>query len=167
MYKIATITFSPCIDKSTTVEKLLPDKKLYCSKPELTPGGGGINVARAIKKLGGEALAIYPEGGYSGHYLNQLLKAEGIAVAPVIASESTRENLMVLDEASNLQYRFGMPASTVLESEWLQCLTVLSQYPVEYVIVSGSLPPGVPTDLVARIVWVAKKKEQKLIADIS
>jgi len=66
MSKIVTITFNPCIDKSATVPQLIPGKKLSCSEPDFEPGGGGINVARAIKKLGGEALAIYPSGGYSG-----------------------------------------------------------------------------------------------------
>ena len=47
MSLIATITFSPCIDKSTSVSSLIPEKKLKCATPKLEPGGGGINVARA------------------------------------------------------------------------------------------------------------------------
>ena len=63
MPTIVTVTFSPCIDKTTSVKKIFPDKKLQCSPPKLEPGGGGINVARAIKKLGGNAVAIFPSGG--------------------------------------------------------------------------------------------------------
>jgi 6-phosphofructokinase 2 len=66
MSQIVTVTFNPCIDKSATVPQLIAEKKLSCSEPRFEPGGGGINVARAIKKLGGEATAIYPAGGYSG-----------------------------------------------------------------------------------------------------
>ena len=72
MPSIITITFSPCIDKSTSVASLVPEKKLRCKPPKLEPGGGGINVARAIKKLGGEATAIFPSGGYTGKYFNHL-----------------------------------------------------------------------------------------------
>ena len=72
-----TITFNPCIDKSTSVESLAPEKKLKCSTPTFEPGGGGINVARAIKQLGGSATAIYPSGGYSGKFLQTLLENEG------------------------------------------------------------------------------------------
>ena len=62
MPEIVTITFNPCIDKSSSVNALLPDKKLRCTSFINEAGGGGINVARAIKKLGGNALAIYLAG---------------------------------------------------------------------------------------------------------
>jgi 6-phosphofructokinase 2 len=78
MSQILTITFNPCIDKSATVPQLLPEKKLTCSEPHFEPGGGGVNVARAIKKLGGEATAIYPAGGYTGNFFNKLLAKEKI-----------------------------------------------------------------------------------------
>jgi 6-phosphofructokinase 2 len=74
MAAIVTVTLNPCIDKSTITPMLVPEKKLRCAKPKYEPGGGGLNVARAIKKLGGEALAIYPVGGHTGHYLKQLVR---------------------------------------------------------------------------------------------
>ncbi len=55
MEKIVTLTLNPAIDKSTTVDAIAPDKKLRCSAPRFEPGGGGINVSRAIKKLGGDS----------------------------------------------------------------------------------------------------------------
>src|SRR4051812_15620330 len=114
MPKIIIITFNPCIDKSTTVLMLDADKKLKCTAPCFEPGGGGINVARALRRLGEEVLAIYPSGGYSGKFLNELLQRENIAIQPVPASSHTRENLIVLDESSNKQYRFGMPGPVLL-----------------------------------------------------
>src|SRR3954469_487664 len=122
MFNIATLTFSPCIDKSTTVGKLLPDKKLYCSDPVFEPGGGGINVARAIKKLGGEALAIYPAGGRSGTTFTSLLNKEHVASIIIETRMDTRENIIVYDEASRQQYRFGMPANELLKEEWFSML---------------------------------------------
>ncbi|MBK8496379.1 MAG: hypothetical protein IPL50_16285 [Chitinophagaceae bacterium] len=56
------------MDKSTSIPTLIPEKKLRCAVPKLEPGGGGINVARAIQKLGGSAVAIFPSGGYTGKY---------------------------------------------------------------------------------------------------
>src|SRR5215217_4187191 len=106
MSQIVTITFNPCIDKSATVAQLIPEKKLHCSKPTFEPGGGGINVARAIKKLGGEATAIYPAGGYSGKFLKVLLDGEGVESLVVETTQHTRENMIVVDTSSNLQYRF-------------------------------------------------------------
>ena len=78
MSRILTVTFNPCIDKSTTVPALAPEKKLSCSPPVFEPGGGGLNVARAIRKLGGDATALYMVGGHSGRFLQHLVEAEGI-----------------------------------------------------------------------------------------
>lgn len=64
MVDIATITPNPAVDLSTSVDKILPVAELRGTS---RPGGGGINVARVIKRLGGEAQAIYPVGGVIGH----------------------------------------------------------------------------------------------------
>lgn len=64
--KIITLTFNPAIDKSASVPLLVPEKKLNCSTPTYEPGGGGINVSRAIKRLEGSSTAIYLAGGYTG-----------------------------------------------------------------------------------------------------
>jgi 6-phosphofructokinase 2 len=69
MSTIVTLTFSSCIDKSTSVPALIPEKKLQCAMPKPDPGGGGINVARAIKKLGSEALAVLPSAATQGNIL--------------------------------------------------------------------------------------------------
>lgn len=165
---IVTITFNPCIDKSTTVSEVIPEAKLHCTPPKFEPGGGGINVARAIKKLGGEAVAIYPAGGYSGKFLNVLLDREGVNTAVVETANHTRENMIVLEVATNKQFRFGMPGSLLLENEWMECLRIIEQMnAIDFIVASGSLPPGVPTDIFARIARTAKAKNAKLIVDTS
>ena len=111
MSGIVTITFSPCIDRYSTVPQLIHDSKLKCSEPVLHPGGGGINVARVVKKLGGDVTAIYPSGGYTGAYFNRLLSAEDIPAVVIETASETRENFIILDELSNKQYRFGMPGN--------------------------------------------------------
>ena len=75
---VVTLTMNPCIDESTVVDQVVPDRKLRCGAPRFEPGGGGINVARAIVRLGGEALAIYPSGGAAGELLTSLLDREGV-----------------------------------------------------------------------------------------
>lgn len=167
MADICTITFNPCIDKSTSVNALKPEAKLKCATPVFEPGGGGINVARAIKKLGGDAIAIYPSGGYSGKFLNLLLGNENISVHQIETQQHTRENMIVLDKATNQQYRFGMPGSQLLEGEWKQCLHAIEDSRSDYIVASGSLAPGVPEDIFARISKIAKKENRKLIVDSS
>ncbi len=175
MPEIITLTFSPCIDRSMSVPELLPEKKLKCSVPKLEPGGGGINVARAIKKLGGDALAVFPSGGYTGKHFNSLLEKEEVPVVIIETKNETRENIIVLDESANVQYRFGTPGTELQESEWEKMLEVVEGMPdrqadgtgLEYIVASGSLPPGVPLDIYARLAVIAKKKNAKLVVDTS
>ncbi len=168
MPEIITVTFNPAIDKSTSVPVLIAEKKLNCALPVYEPGGGGINVARAIKKLGGEAVAVYLAGGYSGKTFTQLLTDELVESIVTETKENTRENLVVLETASNQQYRFGMPGPTISEPEWQACLKSIEKIKdVEYIVASGSLPPGIPTDIFARIAFIARKKKARLIVDTS
>ena len=167
MTDIFTITFNPCIDKSTTVSVLKPESKLTCSPPVFEPGGGGINVARAIKKLGGEAVAFYPSGGYSGRFLNVLLERENISTVNIETEQHTRENMIVLDTSTNLQYRFGMPGQSLTEDEWSRCLQIIEESSSTFIVGSGSLPPGAPTDILARIAKIAKQQNRKLVIDSS
>lgn len=168
MCSIITITFSPCIDKSTSVPALIPEKKLQCSTPKLEAGGGGINVARAIKKLGGKALAIYPSGGYTGKYFDHLLEKENIPSVIIETANETRENIIVFEEKSNEQFRFGMPGTILRVPEWKACLEAVEKLnDIEFIVASGSLPPGVPADIYGQLARIAKNKKAKFVVDTS
>lgn len=168
MHRIVTITFSPCIDKSTSVAALLPEKKLACAPPKLEPGGGGINVARAIKKLGGIATAIYPSGGYTGRHFDHLLEEENIPIVIINTFTETRENIIVYDESHGNQYRFGMPGTFLKEEEWKACLQAVTDIDdIGFIVASGSLPPGVPLNIYAQLAKLAKNKGAKFVVDTS
>lgn len=156
------------MDKNTTVDSLIAEKKLRCSAPVFQPGGGGLNISRGVKRLGGETLAIYPAGGYSGKFLQKLVEDEGIRSRIIEIGKHTRENLIVVDKSNNQQYRFGMPGPVIEEKEWQQCLTALEEEEdVSFIAASGSLPKGVPLDIYAKIAAIARKKNAKLIIDTS
>lgn len=165
---IATLTFSPCIDKTASVEKLIPDKKLKCTGVESYPGGGGINIARAAVLLKSSATAIYPSGGYTGKQLTTLLNNEGVEQVAVRADNETRENLIIREEATGLQYRFGMPASPLSPNtcrEMIVCLEEIDR--VNYIVVSGVVPEGVGTDIFSVLTSLARKKNARLLIDTS
>ena len=168
MEKIVTLTLNPAIDKSTSVKAIVPDKKLRCAQPVFEPGGGGVNVSRAIKKLGGNSTAIYLAGGYSGKHYNLLLNSEGVDSIVVETEGSTRENMIVVDESSNQQYRFGMHGCLVKNHEWQKCLDIIKgDNSIEYIVASGSLPDGVPEDFLGRLAAISKRINAKLIIDTS
>lgn len=168
MEKIITLTLNPALDKSISVPAMVPEKKLKCSDAKVEPGGGGINVSRAIHKLGGSTEAVYLSGGFTGRQFETLMAAENIVSVVLPMKGDTRENFVVLDESSNQQYRFGMQGPGVCEAEWQQALDYIkSQDEVAYLVASGSLPPGVPVDFFGRLALIAKEKNAKLIVDTS
>jgi len=169
MQRIVTLTMNPTIDKSASVPHVAADRKLRCESPRHEPGGGGINVSRAIGRLGGESLALYPAGGPIGHMLRDLLDQEGVEHLPVEIEGMTRENLTVLDESADRQFRFGMPGPTLQEEEWQRCLDQLSTTEPEpaYIVASGSLPPGMPQDFYARVAHLGKDVSSRVIVDSS
>mgnify|MGYP000885498893 CR=1 FL=1 len=67
--KVVTLTINPAVDKSTTVDRIKAESKLRCKSPVYEPGGGGINVSRAMKKLGYDSLTTYFAGGAAGQML--------------------------------------------------------------------------------------------------
>lgn len=168
MDPIVTLTFHPCIDVNTTVAALAPEIKLICSTPLLHPGGGGINVARAIRKLGGAATPIYMAGGSNGQKLTALLAQEGIKSIVFEASGPTRENLIIKESSTGLQYRFNLPGPGVKLSALVELLALLkSAEGIAFLVVSGSLAPGMSTDIFDKLATIAERKHIKLIVDTS
>jgi 6-phosphofructokinase 2 len=168
MHKTATVTMNPAVDKSAFVPEVVAGRKLRCAKPRRELGGGGINVSRAIRELGGVSTAVLPAGGPTGETLTGLLDDEDIDHESVTTDAWTRENLTVFDESTNQQYRFGMPGATLKESEWQACLARIgvAEAP-EYVVASGSLPPGVPEDFFAQASRAAKRIGARFLLDTS
>ena len=169
MQHIVTLTMNPAIDKCSSVEQVVSDKKLRCKPPRFEPGGGGINVGRAIKKLGGEAFNMYPAGGPPGKLYELLLDEESVKHQCIAIKNWTRQNLMIIEESSGKQYRFGMPGPELSQDEWEECLSVIGNLEKNpsFIVASGSLPPGVPDDFYARIVHLGKKQGSRVIIDTS
>ena len=168
MNKILTITLNPALDKSIVVPALVPEKKMRCLDVKVEPGGGGINVSRALHQLGGSSEAVFLSGGFTGKALEKLLTEENINHKALPILGDTRENFIVLENAQHLQYRFGMEGPPVTYEEWMAVLDYVAQQDgIDYIIASGSLPPGVPVDFFARLATIAKEKKARLIADTS
>jgi 6-phosphofructokinase 2 len=169
MTDVVTITPNPAVDLSTAVERIVPVYKLRGAWQRRDPGGGGINVARVIKRLGGDVSAIYPIGGATGDSLRKLVEREGVASCTFSIAGETREDFFVSEVSTGQQYRFILPGPQLTESEWPECLNLLSRtepFP-RFVVASGSLPGGVPDDFYARVARIAKQRGAKMILDTS
>lgn len=164
---ILTVTLNPCIDKSSTVEKFKPESKLRCTEIVNEPGGGGINVSKALKELDVPSVALFPAGGHNGNMLCSLLKEEGILFHAVDTKVETRENWIVLETADNNQYRFTFPGREVLEETIKTLVDQIRSFSPTYVVASGSLPPGLPDYFYGLIVKNAAAVGAKCIVDTS
>lgn len=169
MKNVVTLTLNPAIDKTTLTEKLMPESKLRCENPTYEAGGGGVNVSRAIKKLGGESVAIFPSGGHRGDLFEKLLTKGKIEFRSYRINEPTRENFTVVEKATNHQFRFIMEGPTVSEEEADYCLKLLKSLPVkpDYLVASGSLPKGLDKSYIRKIAKTARELGSKLIIDTS
>ena len=163
---ILTLTMNPCIDKRSSIDNVVAERKLRCEKPAYEPGGGGVNVSRAIHKLGGSSAAFYLAGGPTGELL-EVLAQEGIACDKLEIEGMTRESLIIYERATDQQYRFSMPGPEIEKQEWKKCLQrISSAHPAPtYIVASGSLPPGAPDDFYAQIACLAKERNARLILD--
>jgi 6-phosphofructokinase 2 len=158
MANVVTFTPNPAVDISTGVDELVPSHKLRCGPVRRDPGGGGINVARVVHRLGGEAIAVYACGGGEGSELQDLLDREGIRHRPVRVAAHTRESFNITEERSARQFRFVLPGETLSEGECNACIAAATALlaPGDFFVASGSLPPGAPDDTYARAVRSAK-----------
>ncbi|WP_434640476.1 6-phosphofructokinase II [Klebsiella sp. I138] len=168
MTKIYTLTLAPSLDSATLTPQMYPEGKLRCSTPVFEPGGGGINVARAITFLGGKATAIYPAGGATGEHLTALLADEQVPVETIEAQDWTRQNLHVHVGSSGEQYRFVMPGATLTKEEFRHLEEkVLAIEAGSLLVVSGSLPPGIGVENLTQLVKNAQQHGLRCIIDSS
>ena len=166
-HAITTLTLNPSLDKSTHFSGLLAEQKMRCEIPRYDAGGGGINVSKAILKLGGHSLCIFTSGGSSGEMLETLITNQKIESAIIKTKNWTRENFIAVDDLSQAQYRFGFPGNELLDVEIDAILKSIQDLQSDYLVISGSLNEGVSSDFYQKIAEIAKASNIKVIVDTS
>jgi len=161
--RVATVTLNPCVDKSFSVPRVVPDRKLAAADVRHDPGGGGLNVARVITRLGGEVRALWSCGGGTGERVAQMLAAEGVVHEPIPIEQPVRENLIIEDRSSGEQYRFGLPGAPLSEAERAEWLTHVRELSPAYLVVSGSLPAGVSVDWYGELLGAASSDTRVIV----
>lgn len=169
MSDILTITLNPALDMSTTVDRVRPEDKLRCEVPVVDPGGGGINVARAVGELGGRAMALIAMAGFHGQQLLNELHDEPIVPIAFPTPGETRQSLAVIDRETGEQYRFVMPGPVWTPELAHGALTAIDRAMGDgaWVVLSGSQPPGVPQHFPTNLAAVVEERGGKLVLDTS
>lgn len=169
MKSIITITLNPSVDQSSTTNVVIDEHKLQCNNPRYDPGGGGINVSRVINILGGQTKAFYPAGGCNGDLLEHLLDNEKLDHVRIDVQNLTRINFHIIEESTDRQFRFNMPGKPMTEGEFKDLIEDINDFtpPPDFIVLSGSLPPGMNPDCIREIAEIAEKINAKFIVDSS
>ncbi|MEL1241240.1 1-phosphofructokinase family hexose kinase [Flavobacterium flavipallidum] len=166
-FNIVTLTVNPAVDKSTHLKGLVPEQKIRCEVPRYDAGGGGINVSKAISRLGGVSLAVFTKGGPTGIMLENLLEKETIPTKAIEVQAWTRESFIAVDDNTNSQYRFGFPGAALLEGEVQIILDTIVGLNAKFLVLSGSLNEGLSAGFYQEIAQRVKNTNTKLIVDTS
>jgi 6-phosphofructokinase 2 len=169
MAHIITLTLNPSVDVLTTTAQVLDTHKLRCTAPQYHPGGGGINVARVVHRLGGSVHALWLGGGGTGDQLSDMLDAEAVPHQCIACARATRMGFSVHETQSGRDFRFVMPGPTADPQALNRVFQTLSMPNPDcrYWVVSGSLPPDAPTHFYADIAQLAQAQQKKLVLDAS
>jgi 6-phosphofructokinase 2 len=166
-FDIVTITVNPALDKSTHFKGLVAEQKIRCEEPRFDAGGGGINVSKAICRLGGTSLAVFTSGGPLGKMLEELVTKESITFQAIPVQTWTRESFVAVDDNTNSQYRFGFTGGEITAKEEQAVLDAIANLKPKFLVASGSLNEGLSADFYQKVAEIAKKSNSKLIVDTS
>lgn len=167
MKSIVTLTLNSSVDVQWEVSELSPTKKLRASPGLTFPGGGGINVSRVIKELGGQSISVFTAGGFAGEYLRQMVDQAGLVTRVLQLQGTTRTSATIFDQATGQEFRVTPPGPALSEQEWQACFEALFHLGADYIIATGSLPVGVPVDFYARVAKRAKEQGARVVLDTS
>ena len=167
MKTIATLTMNPTIDVSYDVAKMRHTHKMRTDNEWYAPGGGGINVARVFVRLGGNARCYYLSGGATGPALDGLIDLHQLVRTRIAIAGPTRIASAVLERETAKEYRFTPQGPRIAEPEWRECLDRLAETDCDIMVLSGSLPPGVPDDFYARVIRILRPRGIEIVLDSS
>ncbi len=169
MTPILTLTLNPTVDYATSAQEILPDVKLRCTEPHVDPGGGGINVSRAILMLEGQSTALVSIGGGTGARLLELLALEGVPTVAFQGPGDTRISFSVSEGGTGRQYRFVTPGPVWGGGDVDRALATVDRaaHPGSYIVLSGSQPPGVAKDFPKLLANHVESHRARLVVDTS
>lgn len=166
MTDILTLTMNPALDVLTTIDKVSDTHKMRCGSALKHPGGGGVNVARVLHRLGTKCVAVYLAGGVTGERHHQLMNAEKVRCHVIPIEQETRESFSAHELSTGRDYRFVLPGPEVAMDEYETCFNYIAQHlPKQFLVISGGLAPGVPVDFYARLVKLAKQNGLRVVLD--
>ncbi|MEY4419681.1 MAG: hypothetical protein RLZZ498_277 [Pseudomonadota bacterium] len=168
MTDILTVTLNPALDVLTTIDRVSDTHKMRCGPVIKHPGGGGVNVARVLHRLGANSVAVYLAGGVTGERHHELMSAEKVRCHVMPIADETRESFSVHETSSGHDYRFVLPGPQVSAVEYEAGFDYVAQHlPQQFLVLSGGLAPNIPDNFYARLAQIAKAQGVRVVLDAS
>lgn len=165
--RIVTLTVNPAVDLATTAKSVQPGHKIRTFGERYDPGGGGINVARVVCELGGQALALFASGGVTGRFVEEMLTTAKVPWQSVPIGNACRISVTVRDLSNGLEYRFVPQGPELTDSDCANLLEALRRIEADWIVASGSLAPGMPADFYGKVAGVVSARGAKFALDTS
>lgn len=166
---ILTVTLNCTIDKTYVIENFHVDKIHQSQSVNMVPGGKGINVGRVFKELGGNVLLTGFAGGHNGDYIRDTTLAEGLASDFVKINGESRICTKIADPIAKTQTEINEVGPVIsvdeLDRMFIKFESIIMG--MDYVILSGSIPPGVPSNVYSQLIEIAHKHNVKCLLDAS
>ena len=164
---VRTLTLNPSIDVASEAERVEPEKKIRTCCERIDPGGGGINVARVLHRFDVDVEAVFVSGGATGRALDEMLGRAGLPRQRVEVTEDTRTSLTVHERSTGAEYRFVPEGPTLRKIDIDAVEKVLASTQCDFLVASGSLPPGVSPEFYAHLSVLAQQIGARFILDTS
>ncbi len=163
---IYTLTLNPFLKKSVHVEEFVYDDVNTILEEKRSAEGKGIDVSRVIKELGGSSVALGFVGGYNGLEVEGRLAGEGIVCDFTRVNGETRTNVSIHQQGKKMQTLLSAPAAGVTGFDVALLFGRIKQIPRgSYLVLTGSMPPGLDDNFYAQLITALKGKEVKIFLD--
>ncbi len=161
---IVTLTINPAIDRTISVDRLAFEDRSYINSSRESAGGRGINASLVLHSFGADTTAVFPSGGDSGKRLESLLHECGFLISVVPIQNPIRTNLTVTDKHGlTVNLNEAGPCFTKAEVARVERAVKERLEHATWLLVCGSVPPGVPSSLYAKLIAMARQRRVKTL----
>lgn len=166
MRLIVTLTINPAIDRNIEADRLVFEDRAYILSQSDSAGGRGIISSSVLHSFGSKTLAIVTSGGKTGKRFEKLLAASGFPVEVVRIAEEIRQNFTITDKHGlTIKLNQAGPPITDGELEQIERAVAARLEKADWLMLCGSIPPGVAPDFYRKLIGLAHKHNVKTLLD--
>ena len=163
---ILTLTVNPAIDRIITVDRLVFEDRAYILSATDAAGGRGINAARVLTSFGAQTIAVTTSGRDVGRKFEELLEHDGFSTQIVKIRHDIRTNLTISDR-QGLSVKLNELGPEISKSEMTRVQNAVEKLlpSASWLMLCGSLPPGVDPHFYTHLIRLAAKHNVKSLLD--